>query len=78
MSIAQKEKSRLDQFLAELTQLTTRYGIEVQGCGCCGCPWLLNVNKNKSGRYWVSSADHECEKPDHVIADELEFLSDAK
>lgn len=38
---AQDAKTKLDMqenlklFLAELTELTQKYGIEVYGCGCC-------------------------------------------
>lgn len=34
----------VDAFLAELTTLTQKHGIEIVGCGCCGSPWLARVN----------------------------------
>ena len=27
-------------FLKELTELTKKYGIYINGCGCCGSPYL--------------------------------------
>lgn len=28
------------EFLEELTALTKKYGIYIDGCGCCGSPYL--------------------------------------
>ena len=39
---------RLDLFLKELTELTQKYGLEIGGCGCCGSPWVLEI---ESGVY---------------------------
>ena len=33
-------RSELNKFLEELTELTKKYGIQVNGCGCCGSPYL--------------------------------------
>ena len=30
-------------FLAELSALTVKYGVEVGGCGCCGSPFLMDI-----------------------------------
>jgi len=35
-----------EQFLEELTALTTKYQIVVGDCGCCGSPFLLEMNTN--------------------------------
>lgn len=35
-------KSRLDKFLKELAELTQKYEIEIDGCGCCGSPFLVD------------------------------------
>ena len=29
-------------FLDGLNELTARTGVKVQGCGCCGSPWLMD------------------------------------
>ena len=40
-------KEKVVEFLTELTKLTDKYGIEIGGCGCCGSPWIINVNNNR-------------------------------
>ena len=31
-------RERLDAFLQELAELTKKYNLEIDGCGCCGSP----------------------------------------
>ena len=33
-------KKKCKEFLTELSALTKKYGIRIDGCGCCGSPWL--------------------------------------
>ena len=33
----------LYKFLAELSELTKKYGITINGCGCCGSPWCSRL-----------------------------------
>lgn len=33
---------RYTKFLLELTTLSQKYEIYIQGCGCCGSPWLYD------------------------------------
>lgn len=41
-------KSRVDNFLKELAELSKKYDIEIWGCGCCGSPLLINISdRNK-------------------------------
>lgn len=35
---------RLQMFLKELAELTDKYGFTINGCGCCGSPWIENVD----------------------------------
>lgn len=42
-------------FAAELTQLSQKYGIIVEGCGCCGSPFLLA--NTKPGKYELHKDD---------------------
>jgi Fe-S oxidoreductase len=34
------ERKTLEEFLKKLSQLTQEYGISINGCGCCGSPYL--------------------------------------
>jgi len=36
------DKIRLQMFLAELSELSKKYGMYIQGCGCCGSPWVFD------------------------------------
>jgi hypothetical protein len=37
---------RVETFLKELTELTKKHNIKVEGCGCCGSPMIIDT---KSG-----------------------------
>jgi len=37
----------VEQFLNELTELTKKYGLAIGGCGCCGSPWLDNLENDE-------------------------------
>jgi len=34
-----------DAFLAELTELSRKHRIAIGGCGCCGSPWLFDLER---------------------------------
>ena len=34
----------VENFLKELTELTEKYKIVIGGCGCCGSPYLSDLN----------------------------------
>jgi hypothetical protein len=36
-------------FLKELSQLTNKYGIYINGCGCCGSPYLTDKEPEFEG-----------------------------
>ena len=41
-----------ENFLKDLTVLTLKYGLVVEGCGCCESPWLtIAVDENKTEGY---------------------------
>ena len=39
---------RLRAFLQELTALSDKYEIYIEGCGCCGSPWLNDIKAGKN------------------------------
>jgi len=45
---ALNEAKRLESFLQELTALSDKYEIYIEGCGCCGSPWLNDIKAGKS------------------------------
>ena len=38
------DKEKLEAFLKELAELTNKYGLSIGGCGCCGSPWIEDIN----------------------------------
>jgi hypothetical protein len=53
---ANKEIDARDAFVAELTELTKKHGIKIWGCGCCGSPGLLPLDKKEAnGSYSYDS-----------------------
>ena len=42
-------KERLDKFLEELSELTNKYGFVIGGCGCCGSPWVDEIDGDSGG-----------------------------
>ena len=54
-------KKRLDKFLKELSELSNEYGFIIGGCGCCGSPWVDEVDGDgcfcnltfRDGKYYV-------------------------
>lgn len=40
-------EERLCEFLEKLSALTREYGIVINGCGCCGSPWLEDMSNIK-------------------------------
>lgn len=42
------------QFLIDLQVISDRHGIIVNGCGCCGSPWLAR-EAERSGVYTLST-----------------------
>lgn len=40
--------ARIRAFLQELTALSDKYEIYIEGCGCCGSPWLNDLQAGKS------------------------------
>ena len=50
------------KFLKELTELTKKYGIAIEGCGCCSSPYLIKKPKAQlDGKYVIT------ESPDYNV-----------
>lgn len=45
---AGENAARIRMFLQELTALSDKYEIYIEGCGCCGSPWLNDLKTEKS------------------------------
>lgn len=41
------ENEKLEMFFKELSELTNKYGFAICGCGCCGSPWVEDVENKK-------------------------------
>lgn len=44
-----ENKIKMKHFLDELTYLTEKYNVIIEGCGCCGSPYLIDKNENDIG-----------------------------
>jgi hypothetical protein len=40
------ERKRLEAFIEGLTELTKKYGLSIGGCGCCGSPWIRDLQND--------------------------------
>lgn len=52
---------RLQPFLEELTALTTKHRISIGGCGCCGSPFLLDLEDDQTRKDYGVSPDSKYE-----------------
>lgn len=42
-------EEREKEFIKDLTKLSRRYGVQIGGCGCCGSPFLGDIQKDQQG-----------------------------
>ncbi len=47
-----------DKFLEELTALTKRFDIKIDGCGCCGSPFLVEETDHDDKIYTERNNDY--------------------
>jgi hypothetical protein len=64
------DEEKTKKFLAELSSLSRKYGIEIAGCGCCGSPFLMPANKGH--HYKVE--DWYTDGHGNLYAEKLEFV----
>lgn len=51
--------SKIEKFLEELTELTRKHGLYIQGCGCCGSPAIRKITDEEIGPYFCKEAPDE-------------------
>lgn len=60
--ILMAEQERVGAFLADLAELSMKYGLAVGGCGCCGSPWIGWLPEpNMDGSILVSRLEFDVE-----------------
>lgn len=64
-------EEKVVEFLTELTKLTDKYGIEIGGCGCCGSPWIININNNRES---FDNLDYDTNKGVYSVFSGDEFI----
>ena len=37
----------MEEFLKELSELSTKYDLYIGGCGCCGSPWIASKDSKR-------------------------------
>lgn len=42
------QAEKFEVFLKELTALSIKYGIVIEGCGCCGSPYLEFLREDQT------------------------------
>ena len=50
---------REKQFLEELRLLTLKYRLRIWGCGCCGTPALLELEKEEETGHYIYEREVE-------------------
>jgi hypothetical protein len=57
MSIYNKDD--VTAFLADLSALTLKHGIKIDGCGCCGSPYLSDLTQEEKD-FEYKAPQQEC------------------
>ena len=45
-------EKKIELFLSDLLELTKKHRIYIQGCGCCGSPYLFELEKNEAALHY--------------------------
>lgn len=45
--------SKIEEFLKELTELSTKYQLYIGGCGCCDSPYIEEASEEPKGKYAI-------------------------
>lgn len=62
-----KETPGVMAFLAELSALSTKYNIYINGCGCCRSPYLDRTKRPQ--RYWLDGYQLRFDRDEDVLCD---------
>ena len=54
------DPGKVAAFLADLAALTQKHGIEIDGCGCCGSPYLWATDE--AGAYSITEINTQDDK----------------
>lgn len=66
----------IKDFLTELTFLSNKYGVKIEGCGCCGSPFLAEIEAGAIDGYYKVNDKNENLRwiPKEIVADrQIEF-----
>jgi hypothetical protein len=58
--MSESDEAKVQRFLDELTLLSRRYGLVIQGCGCCQSPTIEETSEPPADRrqYWRWNGHH--------------------
>lgn len=56
---AGENAARIRMFLQELTALSDKYDIYIDGCGCCGSPWIKDKRTGKEYDFLTYANQYE-------------------
>lgn len=63
-------KNQIRCFLTDLAQLTKKYNIVIDGCGCCGSPYLKAINGYKFDREKWELLDYDEKEKRYSVGEE--------
>lgn len=69
-----KSKEQVVAFLTELAELSRRHGIEIGGCGCCGSPFLREIDEAERGGGYEAEGKDDLSHPERFSCDNLAWV----
>ena len=64
--------NRLELFLKELAELTKKYGLVIGGCGCCGSPWIEDLEQKN----YINNLRYNDEKQEYFMEGDTSIWRD--
>ena len=62
--------NRLELFLKELAELTKKYRFVIGGCGCCGSPWIEDLEQ----KIYIEDLRYNDEKQEYAMVSRKTFF----